>query len=469
MSQEWLPANALDGWLPAALPAGVRTYRTADAALARTLHDAGAERSDNAPDVEIDAVGRLRGDARHAIVSLDASQGEGGSRLARAPRRLAGSARVRTQARSAARALRALGYGLTSTILWDFDHVLYVPGVKASRRGRPLAELLPQRALVVARRGAREQTALQAAVADAGAAIGTPLSHGWPLAREAGVIVLADAGVLNVAIGPGRRKIELQRAAETMLAGAPEVLSSRIPKPLAAGRTGLADWALEQRMPGVSPGGELAPTLIDDALDFLVALHVFDQGPVAGAPIRDDARVLAAVCVEPRSAQRLELLGDWLEAELADIPRGPGHGDFWTRNLLAIDGRLTGVIDWDGASRRRLPLLDLLHLLLSAHQERTRAYLGQALVDHLMPRLRSGADDVVARYLRRIGLELSPDRLDQLAVAYWLDRMALEVSHFADRARRPVWMRRNVDEVVEALAGSMLRGSVPVQLAARDR
>ena len=44
-------------------------------------------------------------------------------------------------------------------------------------------------------------------------ATGSSLTYGWPLAGDSGVIVVADNGVVNVAVGPGRRKIEAQRAA----------------------------------------------------------------------------------------------------------------------------------------------------------------------------------------------------------------------------------------------------------------
>jgi hypothetical protein len=454
VSEERVVANSLDGWLAAALPESARSFRAADPRLAGVLRDAGAEQAQAAPDVEIAPVAELTGDARHAIVSIDAAQAEGGSRLVRAPRRMAATLEARARARGAARALRRAGYGTTSTILWDVDHLLLVPHVRAPLRDRPFAEWLPERALVTGSRHGPERTALQAAVAAAGRAAGAPLRHGWPLARAAGVVVVADGGVVHVAVGPGRRKFELQEAVLRRLGDAPAAVTGRLPRTIAVGRSGLADWTLEGLMPGDSPHGELPASLTADAVEFLVALFAHGQNAANGASIAADARVLAAVCADPAAAERLRALGDRLEVELADLPRGFGHGDFWSKNLLAVDGRLAGVIDWDGAGGGRLPLLDLLHLLLSAHRERTREYLGAALTGHLLPWLRAGGDEVVRGYLSRLGIEPRPELLERLAIAYWLDRMALEVSQFADRAGRPVWLRRNVDDVAAALAAS---------------
>ncbi len=453
-----MAANSLDGWLPAVLPVSVCSFRADDKRIAQTLLDAGGVAAQSEPDVEIAPAGALRGDAAHAVVCIDAAQSEGGSRLVRAPLRAAGLAEARVRALRARRALQRAGYGSTSTVMWDIDHVLYVPHLRASRRGRPLAELLPQRAVVSGTRGAEEPTTLQAAVGDAARAAGTTLTYGWPLARAGGIVVVADNGVLNVAVGPGRRKIEVQQTVLASLAGAPAAVTRQLPSTLAVGRSGLADWSLEKRMPGTSPHGEVSPTLARDAVEFLVALYGADAGAAPATSISGDADVLAEVCLRPENAERLQTIGASLERDLFDIPRGFGHGDFWTKNLLAVDERLTGVVDWDGAGAGRLPVLDLLHLLLSAHRDRTRQYLGSALVDHLLPWARSGGDDLVRSYLRQIDLELDPEQLERLAIAYWLDRMALEVKGFSDRARRPVWVRNNVDNVVAALAE---RSSLP--------
>lgn len=446
-----IPADSLLGWLPAVLPASARSFRVGDPSIAATLADAGAELTTDRPDVEIADVAELAGDAHGAIVSISAAQPEGGPLIMRAPRRVLGCAQAAGRARATAAAVRRSGYSTTTIVPWDIDHLIFVPGVSDSRRGKPLAEWLPERALVLGARGEREQTALEVVAQEAGAAIGGPLRYGWPLARASAIVVIADRGVINAAVGPGRQKIKLQQAALSALEDAPHVVRSRLPRILASGRTGLVDWALETRLSGTAPGNDLSPQMLAEVLDFLVALHEVGGPAFARESIRADAHTLASVCVDPENADRVRRLGEALERNLAGVPRGFAHGDFWTRNLLRADGSLTGVIDWDGAGPGRLPLLDLLHLILSAHRERTRQYFGQALVDHLLPAARRGGSEVVRTYAGRIGLALDPELLEALVLAYWLDRIALEIAGFSDRARRPVWIRHNVDDVLRSL------------------
>jgi hypothetical protein len=117
-----------------------------------------------------------------------------------------------------------------------------------------------------------------------------------------------------------------------------------------------------------------------------------------------------------------------------------------------IGERLTGVIEWDAAGPGRLPLLDLFHLQLDARRRRTREYLGVAVVEHLFPWARAGGDELVRSFCRRIGLGIDAERLEMLAIAYWLDRVASDLRTFADRRHRPVWLRQNVDFTADWLA-----------------
>lgn len=451
-------AYAMLGWLPAVVAADARRFRTTDERLRATLVDAGGELTASAPDVEIAAAAAaLHGDAHEAIVVVDCSQPEGGRLARRAPRRLLATGQARAHAAAERRALRRRGYADSATVLWDIDHLLYVPGVRDSRRRRPLAELLPQRALVIGARDPRGPTLLEAVAAEAGEVLGERLDHGWPLARPAMVVAVGSRGVLRIAVGPGRRIIDQQQAALQGLADAdpPSLLADRLPWALARGRTGLADWSLDARLRGTPSGARLSRRLLGDCLEFLVALHRADGAPPASrVGIGDAAAVVAGACAAADDAERVRALGQALDARLEDLPRGFGHRDFWTRNLLTDADRLTGVVDWDGAGPGRLPLLDLLHLRLTARLERTRGYLGDGVVGHLLPWAAAGGDGVAAAYAERIGFSLDRPRLEALVLAYWLDRVAFEIGMFADSAAEPLWLRRNVDGVVAALEQS---------------
>jgi aminoglycoside phosphotransferase (APT) family kinase protein len=258
--------------------------------------------------------------------------------------------------------------------------------------------------------------------------------------------------VLRIAIGPGRQKIELQKTAlERLAAGSPPpVVAQRVPRILAAGKLGLGDWSAEELLPGRTAPHELAPELLSDCIDFLVALHGVERSE-NGARLVESAKIVAASCASAEHREAVLELGNTLDAELAGLPRGFGHGDFWTRNLLVTGNRLRAVIDWDSATPGRLPLLDLLHLRLSAQREKTREYLGTALVSHQLPWADAGGDEIVESYCRRIGIEVDAALLKRIVFAYWLDRVAFELDVSADRAQRPVWMRNNVEVVLDAL------------------
>jgi aminoglycoside phosphotransferase (APT) family kinase protein len=125
------------------------------------------------------------------------------------------------------------------------------------------------------------------------------------------------------------------------------------------------------------------------------------------------------------------------------------HGDFWRGNLLAENGRLSGVVDWSAAGTGRLPLLDLLNLLASAREPK---HFGRALVEYLLPWARTGGDELSRAYFERLGLEVGPEGLEALVVAYWLERSARELDSYGDRARRPIWLLENIELVVPELS-----------------
>ena len=442
------------GWLPALLPADARSFRVSQPDLAGSLLDAGATVTEGPADVEIaspwDAVER----ADYVLMPMHATQSEGGNLGKRVVGRLQGSLRVRRRASEARRRLRAAGWTGTNTVLWDVEQPVHLPGVRVDPRDLRPAEFLPQRAVVSAWRGSQPPTLLDAVAAEAAAAVGEPILPRRVLARAGMTVVLCDAFVLRVVIGPGRHKIELLEAALDALrrTSPPEVVDRRVPWVLARGRTGIAEWSLERRLEGHASTHRFSPALLDDCVDFLVALHRGGaDGP--GRAVSEDARIVAAACPEPADAERVIALGRQLDAGLAALPRGFGHGDFWAPNLLVRHGRLSGVVDWDSAAPGRLPAIDLLHLELTAERERKREYIGEGVTRHHLAWARGGGDDVVRTYARRLGIHLGPELLESLVLAYWLDRIAFELRVYADRTGRPVWMHNNIRLVLDALAG----------------
>jgi aminoglycoside phosphotransferase (APT) family kinase protein len=439
-------------WLPAVIPADARRFRVADERLAATLAQAGAELVAAEPDIEIAPARKLEGRAPYAIVSLNQLPREGGPRLLRAVRRSLGSFRVQALARALRLVVRRRGYPITSIVVWEWEQVVRLSGENQGRRHLRVAERLPLSALVVGSRRGKPPTVLDNVLREVSGNLGSPIRPGWPLVRQGGLVVIADQAVVRVAIGPAGRELRLLRTALEALrrTGPPSVVSDRVPWILDAGRTGLAEWTVERRLPGSEPPERLTDHLLADCVDFLVALHGAGAGQ-ASTPLAEHAAVIAAVC-DPRDSDAVARAGRDLDESLDDVSRGFAHGDFWMQNLLTEGGRLVGVVDWHGAGPGRLPLLDLLHLRLSEIFQRTRRYLGTTLVEHLLPWARSGGDDVARSYCQRIGIEPSSDLLESLVIAYWLTRTARELEMYADRVERPVWMRHNVTLVARTIA-----------------
>lgn len=425
----------------------------ADAKLQDTLAAAGAELVDADPDVEIGDADQLRGDARVAVVPLAMELQRQGSLGRRASRRLLDSVRIRTQARTARRLLRHLRYDHPATIAWDLAQPLRLPGFPTAR-GRTPAQFLPARALVVGSRTPAEPTLFEAAISDASTRCGRRLVFTAPSVRAGPLVAVGEEGVLRVAIGPARMQIGRQVAALEALraAKAPELDTAQIPWPTATGAVGLATWSLERAHVG-RPPRRVSASLVSECLDFLVALHASSvPGVPAKSPVAD-AEIVGDVC-STTGANRVRVLALSVADAVADLPRGFAHGDFFHGNLLVRpDGSLSAVLDWDAAGPGRLPLLDLLHFRHLSEYSASDLDWGPTLVSSLLPSIRNG-DQIVREYCRRVGIELCRRELTALVSAYWLDRVAYQLTSFADRAQQPLWLARNVEFVLDRLTAA---------------
>ena len=156
-------------------------------------------------------------------------------------------------------------------------------------------------------------------------------------------------------------------------------------------------------------------------------------------------RRLAGLADRDRYADTL----DRIRAELLDALTGRTtrtcwiHGDFWPGNLLAAGTVVTGVVDWDQAGARQLPLHDLLHMHLFARRLTTGAELGDLVVDAVHRGL-AGTLGVPAG--RVTGwLHGIPDR--PAALLYWLRHVSLFIDS-EGHGDNPRWLRGNVERVL---------------------
>jgi hypothetical protein len=431
------------GWLAAVLPADATRIRAIDEGLAAVLAEAGAELVESGADVDIAPASELRGEADLAVVSFAARPHDSTHLAVRVGRRLASAAEVRVRARRARTVVRRRGYSQTDIVFWDVRQQFRAQGARAARR-KPV-EYLPQRALVLGRRSAGASTLLDASLSAADSRLLGP-----PSIRSGLVAAMTDKGLIRIAVGPSRQQLDGQsRALELLRATGPDApVAERAPWMLASGKSGLAEWSLERRLAGSRPTTLTAP-LRAQCLDFLVALHTAGGSDTALLPSKD-AESVAAFRPERRAA--LAAVGSRLDSQLAEVPRGFGHGDFFLGNLLAEGDHLSGVVDWDAGGPGRLPLLDLIHLQHLAQYSLADEDWGPSLVRHLFPWAKSGGDELARAYCSRIGLELRPRLLEDLATAYWLDRVAYTLRTHRQRRTEPRWLARNLDHVVEAIA-----------------
>jgi hypothetical protein len=197
------------------------------------------------------------------------------------------------------RRLNALGYAETDVVPWDIDQFVHLPGGRLTGRRRP-AELFPQRALLVGRRGAREPTLLEAVAEEFGRQVGRSVEYGKPLARQSSRSCarrrMRDQDRNRPWPAENRAS---EDSAERLVGGSPPPVAERVPWLLGAGEVGSAGWSAEERPPGSTAPHELALKLPSDCIDFLVALHVVERSRPA-AP--STARRSSVVLLERRAA-----------------------------------------------------------------------------------------------------------------------------------------------------------------------
>lgn len=394
--------------------------------LAAMLAEAGGEAVESDPDVEIGDAQRLRGDAPCVVIPFYRWRDDSGTRGLRGVRRLARFMRLAVDLRLAERAVRNLGYSVSSSIGWERAAPVVGLGVPQPKRSH-LAHRLPLNAVLVAHRGRYEPTIFEEVVAAA-----REVGEGHPPSRvvfgSSGVVV-ADLGraVLRVAVGPARSRLRAQRETLTQLRASepPNDVARCVPQLIAHGSEGVADWTLEERLPGRHPS-RFSGDLAEDCLDFLAGLGRLSSDASMRTRLEAAAETVAAACVDELGDEVLEVASE-VAAELDGHSACFVHGDFWSGNLLTVGHRLTGVIDWSGGGPNGMPLLDLLHLRLSSIRERTREPLGHAVANHLLSGELAGDDDVLRAYSARLGLRFSPAEQRALATAYWLDALAREL------------------------------------------
>jgi hypothetical protein len=245
-------------------------------------------------------------------------------------------------------------------------------------------------------------------------------------------------------------------------------LRALIPRPIAEGEIRGRGWVAECALPGSElqsfrrDSPEYARGL-QDAMSFMRRLHSstatrlnVDEGVFErwiGGPLALLHR-LTSTLPKPR---QYDAVIDRIRIDLREALFGRTvrvswiHGDFWPSNvLIAADGTLTGVVDWERAAPDELPIHDLLHLVLhGARFEEAYRDLG-ATVRAILAGEQLLPDEwqVLRTFDLPVGATSASLRL--MVLLYWLRYVATYLDKVPAQARNQWWVRKNVGEVLKA-------------------
>lgn len=214
------------------------------------------------------------------------------------------------------------------------------------------------------------------------------------------------------------------------------------PKPLIQGTFHEVPYFVQEALPGFSGvrflrQGRRSSTWKQLAADFIVRLHLATKTPVNLDQTTWNNAVMPLLDAGLRSTEehtgvKLARIRDFLTREMVghSWPFVFSHGDYSPGNLLFDPKglRLLGVIDWDRASPYSLPLIDLLHILLSGRAEVEKTRLSDLFGKVLLEGLDQEERRLVDNYLQRMGFSLSFSQLRAFLLIDWLLRVSMWVS-----------------------------------------
>ena len=231
------------------------------------------------------------------------------------------------------------------------------------------------------------------------------------------------------------------------------------PRPLASGTAGGQAFVAETALPGTPADRGLRNGLTEERL-LAAAEHAMRPLYEATAlSTTVDERLLSEWVEAPMAVLRQAVQGRLgaareeafmrLETELRDSLLGRRvetsfvHGDLWAGNLLMDElGRVSGIVDWGDARVQGIARVDMLHLLLTTRAWSERKEIG----------------DVVAELLAGPFRGRTPpgSRVDArtLLLLAWLQHVGANLTKETRYGRSGRWMRRNIDPVLAAVAGT---------------
>lgn len=308
--------------------------------------------------------------------------------------------------------------------------------LRAAVRGR----LLAGAAVRIMSDGA-EDSVLDRAIADAG----VQPTDGTSTIRagsDGSVVIPCRRSSGEVVLRAGRAGSPADLSSSTEALTAVSGAHPAIPRLLDSGEVGGARWSLETRLPGRRPA-RLSAALVRDVTELLAALP--RSGRAISAP-HEDLRAIASVL--PALRDPLTRVDRSLAEQLRGVPSVARHGDCWRGNLLAVDGRLTGIVDWDAWHPADLPGTDLLQLLSTERRHRLGVSLGRVWAERPWdaPGFRRRAEALLGTPVP----EAQP--WNAVGIAWWAREVAGTLARLPRRRDDRTWIDENVRAVLSRIA-----------------
>lgn len=297
-------------------------------------------------------------------------------------------------------------------------------------------------------------------------ALGRVAAGGWRVERT--VRTVSDTAVVLLSSPAGSAVLKIARAdlGAAALLREQDILRrlwseerlgrwrTMLPEVLDQGRVRDGTYLLLSRLPGAETPTVTRARGSDVTAAALAAITPLHR--LVSHPVTVDSSLLQQWVDEPaaRIAQALPGRGPYraaleeltalLHQELSDrvLTLGWTHGDFHPGNVLVDPGgEVRGIIDWEGAHDRDLPVLDLVHWLLTTPVGRVRRELGGQIADRLAAKQCLSAAEASLVSSVPGGTDVPPQVLLLLG---WTRHVGANIAKSERYTASPIWVRRNV-------------------------
>ncbi len=304
---------------------------------------------------------------------------------------------------------------------------------------------------------------------------GHPAARSWTVIRV--VRTVSDVNVVVVGWRPGATeaivKFSRTEAAARSLLHQDSVIdrlaadhrldgwTSLLPLTLGMGSIEGRWYRVEAPVPGQDARvalrqGDTVDMVVRAALATVAELHrrtgvqvLLDQQLVASL-VDEHFCTIQALLTERRARKSLAALTIWWDDVRTSLEGRRTrlawtHGDYFPGNvLIGPDAAVTGIVDWEQARERDLPIMDVLNWLLTTRMILRRQEFGDAVRDVL-------DGDCWSQDERRFLADETSERelpLGPLVRLCWAHHVAGAMTKSPAFASNPVWVRANIDSVL---------------------